>query len=72
MSKIARTYRLSPEGIKKFELIVAIHNELQQVRFKTKLSQADVFEQMVEEHYQRLTMEVGPKFLEEVKKKMDE
>jgi len=72
VSKIARTYRLSAEGIKKFELIVAIHNELQQVRFKTKLSQADVFEQMVEEHYQRLTMEVGPKFLEEVKKKMDE
>ncbi|KLV28770.1 hypothetical protein [Priestia megaterium] len=71
MSKIARTYRLSPEGIEKFELIVAIHNELQQVRFKTRLSQADVFEQMVEEHYQRLTMDVGPKFLEEVKKKMN-
>jgi hypothetical protein len=71
VSKIARTYRLSPEGIKKFELIVAIHNELQQVRFKTKLSQADVLEQMVEEHYQRLIMDVGPNFLEEVKKKIE-
>jgi hypothetical protein len=70
MIKKARTYRLTPEAIEKIETLVVLYNEMNQTDFKTiKISQADVLEKIIRDHYDQLSMDIEKSVLDDAKEK---
>ncbi|CAK8584027.1 hypothetical protein ACQKGA_29870 [Priestia megaterium] len=70
MVKKARTYRLTPEAIEKIETLVVLYNEMNQTDFKTiRISQADVLEKIIRDHYDQLSMDIEKSVLDDAKEK---
>ncbi|HES8074029.1 TPA: hypothetical protein VPA43_001877 [Streptococcus pyogenes] len=68
MIKKARTYRLTPEAIEKIETLVVLYNEMNQTDFKTiRISQADVLEKIIRDHYDQLSMDIEKSVLDDAK-----
>jgi DNA-binding PadR family transcriptional regulator len=71
MIKKARTYRLTPEGIETLERLVVLYNEMNRTDFKTiRISQADVLEKIIRDHYDQLSMQVEKSVLDRVEEQI--
>lgn len=72
MSKKAKTFRLSFEAIEKLDLLQGIYQELQTSDFKSlKISQANVLEKIIHDHYINLIPQLEKNFVQSVKQKMN-